>query len=447
MNALFLHHLKFFRFLLWFGFLFFCFTILIVPQTDPVWQVYPDVQDYVHQSKADVLSKDFLFPESIGAFSPRPFTIPLFFKLVDSDPYKFILFQKILYCLFVICLILSVLVYLKSCFFKLLTQYILLFFFTWWNIVGWTDLPVSESLSNSFLLLWFAAILYYYYKPGNLSLILLFVVSFLLSFTRDSWPYVILLFFVFNVLFTKLININTFKKNLLLLVFPVCLFVFQNFTNNTGQRYKLPIFNSIAGRISKNDAFLDWFKNEGMPNAVELKQDFKSIDIDLEGRSVVYKRYSDSTYTKLFNWILEKGKSTYQKFVLTHPRYLLLLDIPSDKIAYNIFCYNTSYLSAPQGFFINADCVFPLFNIPVYLIVSIVTLILVFKTKQIKYIFLFLVFLLFTANAYLIYNADSMEIQRHLYITTIVFELASMLLILFAAEDFKLYLSSRKKSN
>ena len=141
------------------------------------------------------------------------------------------------------------------------------------------------------------------------------------------------------------------------------MFFAQNYTSNVGERYKLPVFNSIAGRVSKNDAYLSWFKNEGMPQGDVLKKDFKDVMVDSDiGRPIIYKRYIDSTYTELFSWVTKDGKSTYQKFLLTHPSYFFLQDLSTEYIKENLFSHDLTYYDKAAGFFTNAENVFPIFN-------------------------------------------------------------------------------------
>ena len=160
------------------GYMYFCYLILVVPKIEPQWEGYPDVNDCRVQSEADLVSLDFYAPKPRMWFFPRPFTVPLFFKIVDSDPYKMAMLQKFVYCICVISLLVTLLNYIDQKKLKIITLYTLLFFFTWWNIMGWSNLPLSESLSISLMLLWFSSILFYYKEQGSLSFITLIIVSF-----------------------------------------------------------------------------------------------------------------------------------------------------------------------------------------------------------------------------------------------------------------------------
>ena len=75
----------------------FCKELLVVSKIEPVWQDYWDTSDYRVQSESSLLSSDFYCPEPRKWFFPRPFTMSLMYKFVDSDIYQMVLFQKFFY--------------------------------------------------------------------------------------------------------------------------------------------------------------------------------------------------------------------------------------------------------------------------------------------------------------------------------------------------------------
>ncbi|MES2760633.1 MAG: hypothetical protein V4677_00435, partial [Bacteroidota bacterium] len=400
---------------------------------------FPDSKDYKTQSEFSIFSFDFFAPKPTSSFSPRPFTVPLFYKLASSDPCRMVMLQKVIHCISVITLVVSILMYLSKKWIKLLSLCLLLYFFTWWNIVGWTGNILSESLSLSFMLLWFAIILCYYRKQSWINFLLLTIVTILLSFTRDTWPYIILLYSIINILILKLFNKNVLKQGVAFFVFSICLFLAQNYSSSRGERYKLPVFNSIAGRIAQNDSYLLWFENEGMPLIEKLKKDFRGILIDeKENRSIVYSKYNDPEYVLLNNWILKDGKKVYQKFILTHWSYFLLFDQTFDQ-SNRIFCSNLQdYTQKPKDFFLNADSTFPYFSLlPCILLIVLIALLMLVKRNMI-FIFPVLVAILFTVNALISYNADALEVKRHLFVTQIVLEFISLLSLLLLLDNMHL---------
>lgn len=430
--------------------LYFYSIILIIPKIDPYWAGFPDVNDYKLQSEASIFSSDFISPSPKPGvqFFPRPFTVPLFFKMADSDPYKMIMLQKWVYCLCVTVLVFVLIMFVEGWILKMVTTNVLLFFFSWWNIVGWSEIPVSESISLSLMFLWFATAFFYYKKPNRTSLIIMIFVAILLSFTRDTWPYIILLFAVINIFTVKFNTQYKLKNGIAFFLVSIVLFLFQSYTANVGERFRLPVFNSIAGRVSHNDKYLEWFENEGMPQVKQLKADFGKVSVDREGRFLMYKKYVDGTYDSLFTWVRKDGKKAYQKFLLTHPAYLFLTDVPNNEFQENILCDKLAYYyPKAEGFFVNAGNVFPVLNGWLYFVVFLVLITLWKETKDFKFIFLLTIFLLFLANALLSYDADSMEIQRHLFITRVGLEFVGVVTFLFGIDYTIAILNKRKTRN
>lgn len=428
--------------MLYAGIVYFLYIILCTYTADPIWGLFADSNDYKIQSQYSLFSIDFYSPKPQVNMAPRPFTVPLFYKLVTSDPYKMVLLQKIIYAISILTLVFSFLNYLSAKFLKISATYLLLYFFTWWNIAGWSNNILSESLSISFMFLWFAMILFYYKKQSLVNLVLLIGISIFLSFTRDTWPYIILLFSIINLLLFVLFKNQSLKKNCVFLIFSVVLFFSQNYTSSVGERYKLPVFNSIAGRIAQNDEYIKWFKNEGMPLSENMVKDFRGIDIDDEtNRSLVYAKYSDASYKELFKWITKDGKASYQKFLATHLSYFFLKD-QTTKQKDRIFCSNLfGYTLEPKGFHLNADGTFPYFSLSSTIIFLCILMVVIAKHKSEILFFPLLLFILFSVNALISYNADALEVKRHLFITQIILDFTNIislfLIINFLSDIFK----------
>ncbi len=393
--------------------------VVVVPQVQPIWNLYWDTNDYRLQSQSSLLSADFYAPQPRRWFSPRPFTMSLMYKLVDSDMFEMVLFQKYFYCLSVIALIVVINNYLKNYLVRSINSVFLLFFFTWWNMVGWSGNVSSESISISFLFLWIANILWYYQSYSRFSIICLIFTTILFSFTRDNWPYIVLIFFIVNFAITFFYDKSKTKVNILFISFAICLFAAQNYTSKRGERSVMPVFNSIIVRISQTDKYLEWFKEQGMPDVEEVKADFKNIDVSTnQGVEKVYAVYEDSLYPKLLKWVKDKGVSTYQKFIITHPGYFFFEDQTSAQLE-RIFMYDIGgyYPKSPGGFFENADNFFPVFNNYVFILLMLICIFIFYKTKSIIDLMPAILGCLFILNTMILYNADAMEVKRHMFMT------------------------------
>jgi hypothetical protein len=418
----------FFSLLLILGTVYFAFEILVIPKIEPIWDAFGDPLDYHYQSHMDLYSLDFYAPRPTSFFSPRPFTTSLFYKLADSDPYKMIMLQKLTYCFCVILFALIFIFFIESVILKILTFYLLLFLFSWQNIVGWTDNILSEPTSNSLLFLWIG-LLMLFVKYNNWIITILFCsLTLLFSFTRDTWPYIILISIFSIMIFDFFQNKLHIYKSGFTFLFCIGLFFFQSKSSEIGQRHKLPVFNNIVGRVCKSDEYLKWFEGHGMPMSSQIKKDFLNQKVDSEnGRRYIYSKYKDSTYLPLMNWSVKDGKSIYQLFLISHPGYFFLNDQNSQQIE-RIFCRDFFYYfennSKPND---PTQTTFPLWNLPTTLALVLLLFLYSIYLKNIFYAIPLLIAFVFFINALILYNADTMEVERHLYITQIIIQLLNIL--------------------
>lgn len=409
------------------GVVYFFYLILTIPVKGAVGENFPDSIDYRSQSLMTI-ADGFFAPNAVRWFSPRPFTIPLMYWLVDSDPHRMIFFQKLFYCISVLVFVFAFSNFFKNKYIKVIIFGFLFHFFTWWNIVGWSTVILSECFSMAYMVLWFGTVLLYFYYKTNWSIVLLIVVSVLFSFTRDTWPYFILMFFIFNLLFQFFSLQKKWFVSIALVIFSIGLFLVQSYTVKKGERTRLPLFNSIAGRISQSDEYINWFKKEGMPLTDQLVKDFRGYDLNVNpGKGIIYQRYDDGTYDKLYEWINENGKSTYQKFMLSHLSYFFLKDRTPEQIE-RIFAYNVqNYYNGPEDYFHNGDNFFPVFNIYYTIGIVIICFLLWFRYRKMIYLFPVILGVLTVFIALITFNADTLEIERHMFIVLILEELIGII--------------------
>jgi hypothetical protein len=75
------------------------FATLVTPWDSRKWLEFSDTEDYINQSKIPLSSREFLAPHHSGTFFPRPFTVPLLYKLAGSEPVTIVILQKYIHCL------------------------------------------------------------------------------------------------------------------------------------------------------------------------------------------------------------------------------------------------------------------------------------------------------------------------------------------------------------
>lgn len=417
------------------------FLSLMVKFSPPIWEGYGDPYDYIQQSRMSLSTKDFYSPTRHENFYPRPFTVPLLYKIANSDGETIIQLQKFFHALSTFFLCYVMLLYFSKEHSKFVFVVLWYLLMSWWNILGWTHTLLSESLSISFMFLWFASFLLLYKKRTVPYIILHILITILFSFTRDSWPYILVLFYGIY----AFIAIRWDRKILVIvitfLIISSAIFVVQQRSAEIGQRYRLPIMNNIVFRILPNEEYLEWFSNKGMPCRDQLKNQYSNLDDSKK----IYSLYNDSTFSDFSNWVAKNGKSTYTKFLITHPSNILLLHEKSNDLK-RIFAYNIGYTGDIKGYSWISQFIFPSFNVLIVLLLNGLLIIQFIKEKRNIWLFPSVIIIIFTANAFLLYIADSMEVERHLFITNIIIQFIGILLVCFIidSENFNNFIAKLK---
>jgi hypothetical protein len=105
----------------------------------------------------------------------------------------------------------------------------------------------------------------------------------------------------------------------------------------------------------------------------------------------------------------------YVRFLLTHPENLLLLN-EKESVRKRMQAYNFGYVGPPRGFSRLVHNYFPRRPERVLLLFAIL-LFICFREKSRAWILPAILGLTFTFNAFLVFWADSLEVQRHEFLT------------------------------
>lgn len=405
----------------------FCITLILslaIPFSKDDWKNLTDPYDYLHQSKISLCDKEFYFPHVTREFDPRPFTVPLFYKLCGSNTDVIVQMQKFMLLLSAFFMAAAFMLFMEKSSAKYITIVTIYFLVSWWNVMGWATLVLSEALSTALLFCWLASFLFFYKKGTWPWWLLHVIITILFSFTRDSWPYVLISFYGGICTLWFFFKQRNLKQYGALLILSIGLFFIQQAGAKTGLRSKLPVINSIVVRVLPNPDYTAWFTQQGMPDAEKLTQNFGKIDVvPIEGQHKLWSLYDDSAYQSFLNWVVEKGQPTYTRFLLTHPSYLFLTQEPPEKLA-RIMSYNLFYIDEPRGYTRYVESAFPLFNVGVVIALCIM-LLLIYTQRKTPILFGPVLLALFTLlNVILSYNADALEVERHLFITNVLVQLA-----------------------
>lgn len=406
------------------------FLSLIIKFNPPIWTGFGDPYDYLHQSQESFSSKNLYLPEKQAQFYPRPFTVPLFYKIAGSDPETIIQMQKFMHAFSTFFLCYALLLFFKKNHVKIIFICLWYLLMSWWNILGWTHTLLSESLSMSFMFIWIASFLVFINFKSLFTIIAHILITILFSFTRDSWPYILIIFYLLYFIISIKWDRKILAGILSFLILSIGLFIVQQKSAETSQRYRLPITNNIVFRIMPNESYLKWFIDKGMPCKDSLIKNYSNLN-DFKN---IYPLYIDTSYSKLFKWVVNDGKKVYTKFLITHPSNFLLIHEKPKEIK-RIFAYNIGYTGEIRGISLITDKIFPIFNLLIIITLNIFLVFLFFKEKILIWILPSVIITVFTFNAILLYLADTLEVERHLFITNIIIQFTGILLVSFILDS------------
>jgi hypothetical protein len=291
-----------------------------------------DTEGYFRDSASYASSADLPLSSLQFWAGVRPFTIPLFYKImgVGAQNYKLpAVMQRVavvqalisLLCWSLLGVSISLRVrnrWLGGIIFGLVLAFSLVY-----EISRWDLLMLSESASFSLFALLLAGWIELLGMPGAsrksprayLILAAVIIVTVLYSFTRDPNMYFVVMcavLFAVASLFRKLELPRALT--LIYLVAAILLYFGQNASSDTGNRWQIFIYDHLALRLTDTPAFVTAFTTAGLPNINEL---YKPADM----RGSVYEDmllYAPK-FEAMRQWIKEHGKATYIKYLLTNP--------------------------------------------------------------------------------------------------------------------------------
>jgi hypothetical protein len=239
-----------------------------------------DTYLYAKTAEAPITSLQFWAGE-------RPFTLPLEYKLLGINTQNYTnatdrsalnrvsRFQTWLSILCWSCLGLAFSSRLRAAWLRPFAFGLILFFSLNLEVSQWDSLMVSESISFSMLALLLAAWLAWELIPerwftrpvGVLSLLVVVGISELYSYARESNPYFLLVgVAIFAlVLLTRRVRPHLRGVMLAYIAAILALFVIQNLSFSSGNRWQIHIYDHLAKRILNDAAARDYFVNAGLP--------------------------------------------------------------------------------------------------------------------------------------------------------------------------------------
>jgi hypothetical protein len=389
------------------------------------WDRLGDYNDYLFQSSFSIFNPEMYFRHAT-AYTPRPFTTPFFYHLAGGNWNTIVNMQLCIHTISLFFLGYAVSLFIGKKWIKYLFIISIYILGSWWNILGWTILLLSESLSVSFLFLWIASFLVLLKKRSTLSLTAHLIITLFFSFTRDNWCYILPIYYGLVLIVSVISREKFVRKALLCFCFSILVFFIQQASIRVGERSKLSLNNSMVIRVFPNDGYYKWFVSHGMPDIDTVRKKLSKIDIKNQKHVDMLYTFSgsDSTHPEYFKWLKEHGQNTYAEFLITHPSYTFLQEETREQLQ-RIFAYNIWYIHSPRSYSKYTSTIFPLFNVWELLFLTLAVFIFYLRKKQFIFLIPLCLAFIFFVNVFLLYNADALEDERHFYLTQTLIQLLS----------------------
>src|SRR5574341_66855 len=131
------------------------------------------------------------------------------------------------------------------------------------HVAGWDFVMMTESLSISLLVLFIALFTWLLQEWHIGKIVLLFIIAFLLAFTRDTNAW-ILLALAGLILLTTILRWTDYRMLILAVSFAFVFFI-SNTSATLGGRWVFPLGNLIGQRVLTNGSAIEFFRSCGMP--------------------------------------------------------------------------------------------------------------------------------------------------------------------------------------
>jgi len=237
--------------------------------------------------------------------------VPFFYKLAGNIPHSIALLQLSFSILCWGLLAIAVSRALQFYWLKPFAFLIILLFSLSDHIIMWDGAMLSDSISLSLMALFVASWLWLLENWNWQRAALMLMVAFLWAFSRDTNAWVVLM------LAALLLTIGSLcRSRRCLSIVPVLVmfFIANELSLNYSRRWVTPFFNVIGRRILPNAESTAFFAQFGMPVTPALMR--------LSGQLAWgqdWAFYKDPALQEFRHWTYDRGKSSYNNFLLAHP--------------------------------------------------------------------------------------------------------------------------------
>jgi hypothetical protein len=390
-------------------------------------------EPYQEPDSVEFLNPEFV-PHAWGNVKP-PF-VPFVYKLLGRN-IELITVVQLLFSMFSWIFLAYVLAHSVRTVLMMPVIFILVITLSLSDVVSmWNKSILSESFSLS-LLACFVGIWILVVKDVTLKRVaILIIIATMFALTRTANGFILLMVSVVLIIAVLLSRQSIQRRYYLIIsIIFLILFLVSNTISNINNRWTPYFLNVLSKRILTNQEMRAYFENHGMPvtDSLMARADKWSHEDD-------FAYYKDPDLEQFRNWLFSKGKSTYTRYLLTHPAYLISKPLPdlhrmmfSGQIPY----YAPKGFKSPlQGMLFNYLSSWSLYPVYVFLAGVLFGLNLVYATsKNLSVLWVPLIMILLVLPiAILTWHADAMEIERHALPIAVQARLGFILLFLFVID-------------
>lgn len=272
-------------------------------------RVFPDTRVYTNIATQSYRDLSFW----VGG---RPWTVPLVYKLLRKD---FPSIARVQLGLSIVCwMLLAVAVAraVKSPGLKPLALGIVLLFSLSTEVILWDAVVLSDSISISLMALLIAGGLWLLEGWNGFKVAALAAVAFGWAFARDTNAWILLM--IAGALFIAAAARLIQARYLVLAGAFAVIFIMNDLSANYAKRWHIAFMNVVGMRILPSPERTAYFAERGMPVTPVLleRRDKKAWD---DGWAFT----KDPALQSFRDWMYAHGKSTYIRFLLSHPAFTI----------------------------------------------------------------------------------------------------------------------------
>ena len=358
-------------------------------------------------------------------------TVPFFYKLAGNTSHSIAVFQV---CFSILCWGLLALLVARAVQFAWLKPFaflIVLMFSLSAHIIMWDGIILSDSISFSLMALVIANFFWLLESWHWRKAVLVLVVGLLWAFSRDTNAWLILMLGCSLIIVAAL---RWSRHYLLIGAAFVMIFGANEISQNYSQRWVMPFINVVGRRILPNPEWTAYFAGLGMPVTPALMR--------LSGQLAWHQDrafYKDPALQDFRDWVSSRGKSSYTRFLLSHPAMTLQEPLR-----------NIGALIVPKLDYYGADDAPPILGGAVaeaiYFekwpmlwgwasgIIFGCASVIAARTRQPRWLMPLLMVALAYPHAALAWHGDANDVGRHALQAGVHFQLGLWILLLFAAD-------------